>query len=177
MYDIYTPLVDEKIEVTIDEAKEHVLEGLKPLGEEYNSILQKAYNERWIDWLETKGKRSGAYSSGSYLTRPYILMNWNDNIDNLFTLAHELGHSLHSYYTHQNQNKRYGSYSIFVAEVASTANEALLNDYLLKTLEDKNKKLYLLNNFLKDSEQHFSVKQCSLNLSMKFINVTKMVKH
>ena len=148
MYDIYTPLVDEKIEVTIDEAKEHVLEGLKPLGEEYNSILQKAYNERWIDWLETKGKRSGAYSSGSYLTRPYILMNWNDNIDNLFTLAHELGHSLHSYYTHQNQNKRYGSYSIFVAEVASTANEALLNDYLLKTLEDKNKKLYLLNNFL-----------------------------
>lgn len=140
--------MDEKIEVTIDEAKEHVLEGLKPLGEEYNSILQKAYNERWIDWLETKGKRSGAYSSGSYLTRPYILMNWNDNIDNLFTLAHELGHSLHSYYTHQNQNKRYGSYSIFVAEVASTANEALLNDYLLKTLEDKNKKLYLLNNFL-----------------------------
>ncbi len=148
MYDIYTPLVDAKIEVSIEEAKEHVLKGLAPLGEEYNSILQKAYDERWIDWIETKGKRSGAYSSGGYLTRPYILMNWNDNIDNMLTLAHELGHSLHSYYTHANQNKRYGSYSIFVAEVASTANEALLNDYMLNTLEDKNEKLYVLNNFL-----------------------------
>ncbi|MGP4073907.1 oligoendopeptidase F [Piscibacillus sp. B03] len=148
MYDIYAPLVDEKISVTIDEAKDYVLKGLKPLGEEYTNILQKAYDERWIDWLETKGKRSGAYSSGSYLTNPYILMNWQDNVDNMFTLAHELGHSLHSYYTRENQSPRYGDYSIFVAEVASTANEALLNDYLLKTLDDKKKKLYLLNNFL-----------------------------
>ncbi|MGM8214653.1 oligoendopeptidase F [Bacillaceae bacterium W0354] len=148
MYDIYTPLVDEKIEVTIDEAKEYVLKGLAPLGEEYTNILKQAYDERWIDWVENKGKRSGAYSSGSYLTNPYILMNWQDNIDNLFTLAHELGHSLHSYYTRKNQKPRYGDYSIFVAEVASTANEALLSDYLLKTLDDKQKKLYLLNNFL-----------------------------
>ncbi len=133
MYDIYTPLVDEKISVSIDEAKDYVLKGLAPLGDDYTGILQKAYKERWIDWLETKGKRSGAYSSGSYLTNPYILMNWQDNVDNMFTLAHELGHSLHSYYTRENQSPRYGDYSIFVAEVASTANEALLNDYLLKT--------------------------------------------
>ncbi|TFB22012.1 oligoendopeptidase F [Filobacillus milosensis] len=148
MYDIYTPLVDEKIKVTIDEAKDYVLKGLAPLGEEYTSIVQKAYDERWIDWIETKGKRSGAYSSGSYLTNPYILMNWQDNVDNTFTLAHELGHSLHSYYTRKYQSPRYGDYSIFVAEVASTTNEALLNDYMLKTLDDKKKKLYLLNNFL-----------------------------
>ncbi|GEL77149.1 oligoendopeptidase F [Tenuibacillus multivorans] len=148
MYDIYAPLVDEKIDITIDEAKEHVVKGLAPLGEEYTSIVQKAYENRWIDWLETKGKRSGAYSSGSYLTNPYILMNWQDNVDNMFTLAHELGHSLHSYYTRSNQEPRYGDYSIFVAEVASTANEALLNDYMLNTLDDKKKKLYLLNNFL-----------------------------
>ncbi|MDQ0351785.1 oligoendopeptidase F [Alkalibacillus filiformis] len=148
MYDIYTPLVDEKIKVTIDEAKDYVLKGLEPLGEEYTSIVQQGYEERWIDWLETKGKRSGAYSSGGYLTNPYILMNWQDNVDNLFTLAHELGHSLHSYYTRKYQEPRYGDYSIFVAEVASTANEALLNDYLLKTLDEKKKRLYLLNNFL-----------------------------
>ncbi|WP_188208330.1 oligoendopeptidase F [Alkalibacillus aidingensis] len=148
MYDIYAPLVDEKIEVTIDEAKEYVLNGLAPLGEEYTSIVKKGYDQRWIDWIETKGKRSGAYSSGGYLTNPYILMNWQDNVDNLFTLAHELGHSLHSYYTRENQKPRYGGYSIFVAEVASTANEALLNDYLLKTLDSKKQRLYLLNNFL-----------------------------
>ncbi|MDV2582711.1 oligoendopeptidase F [Alkalibacillus haloalkaliphilus] len=148
MYDIYTPLVDEKIKVTIDEAKDYVIKGLEPLGEEYTSIVQQGYEERWIDWLETKGKRSGAYSSGGYLTNPYILMNWQDNVDNLFTLAHELGHSLHSYYTRKYQEPRYGDYSIFVAEVASTANEALLNDYLLKTLDEKKKRLYLLNNFL-----------------------------
>lgn len=114
MYDIYTPLVDEKISVSIDEAKDYVLKGLAPLGDDYTGILQKAYKERWIDWLETKGKRSGAYSSGSYLTNPYILMNWQDNVDNMFTLAHELGHSLHSYYTRENQSPRYGDYSILL---------------------------------------------------------------
>ncbi|WP_027962926.1 oligoendopeptidase F [Halalkalibacillus halophilus] len=148
MYDIYAPLVDEKIEVSIEEAKEYVVEGLAPLGKEYTDIVKKGYEERWFDWEETKGKRSGAYSSGAYLTNPYILMNWQDNVDNLFTLAHELGHSLHSYYTRKYQAPRYGDYSIFVAEVASTANEALLNDYLLKRLDDKKKRLYLLNNFL-----------------------------
>ncbi|MBM7554021.1 oligoendopeptidase F [Thalassobacillus pellis] len=149
MYDLYTPLVkDVDMDVSYEEAKGLVLEGLEPLGEEYTGIIKKGYQNRWIDVEENKGKRSGAYSSGHYGTHPYILLNWQDNINNLFTLAHELGHSLHSYYTFENQPYRYGNYSIFVAEVASTCNEALLNDHLLKVTEDDKKKMYLLNNFL-----------------------------
>ncbi|MFD1017869.1 oligoendopeptidase F [Thalassobacillus hwangdonensis] len=149
MYDLYTPLVkDVEMKVSYDEAKDLVLKGLEPLGEEYTSIVAEGYENRWIDVDENKGKRSGAYSSGHYGTNPYILMNWQDNVNNLFTLAHELGHSLHSYYTREEQPYRYGNYSIFVAEVASTCNEALLNDYLLKETEDEKKKLYLLNHFL-----------------------------
>nr|WP_304952158.1 oligoendopeptidase F [Virgibacillus sp. MSP4-1] len=149
MYDLYVPLIDDvDMEVKYDEAKEYVLNGLAPLGEEYQKILEQGFESRWIDVEENKGKRSGAYSSGVYGTNPYILLNWQDNINNLFTLAHELGHSLHSYYTHKHQPFRYGNYSIFVAEVASTCNEALLNDYLLKNTNDKREKLYLLNHFL-----------------------------
>ena len=149
MYDLYTPLVkDVDMKIPFEEAKDIVLKGLKPLGDEYNKILQEGFNNRWIDVEENVGKRSGAYSSGSYGTNPYVLLNWHDSIDNTFTLAHELGHSLHSYYTRKNQPFVYGNYSIFVAEVASTCNEALLNDYLLKTIKDKNEKLYILNNFL-----------------------------
>ncbi|MBA2174480.1 oligoendopeptidase F [Halobacillus locisalis] len=149
MYDIYTPLVkDAELEVSYEEAKDLVLKGLQPLGEEYVNIVKEGFENRWIDVEENKGKRSGAYSSGHYGTNPYILMNWQDNVNNLFTLAHELGHSLHSYYTHQNQPYRYGNYSIFVAEVASTCNEALLNDYMLKNTKSEKEKLYLLNNFL-----------------------------
>ncbi|GAA0491913.1 oligoendopeptidase F [Salinibacillus aidingensis] len=149
MYDLYVPLIDDvDMEVKYDEAKEYVLNGLAPLGEEYQEILKQGFESRWIDVEENKGKRSGAYSSGVYGTNPYILLNWQDNINNLFTLAHELGHSLHSYYTHKHQPFRYGNYSIFVAEVASTCNEALLNDYLLKNTNDKREKLYLLNHFL-----------------------------
>lgn len=149
MYDLYAPLIkDVKMEVTYDEAREHVLKGLAPLGEEYQSILKEGFENRWVDVHENKGKRSGAYSSGAYGTNPYILMNWQDNVNNLFTLAHEFGHSVHSYYTRKTQPYPYGSYSIFVAEVASTCNEALLNDYLLKTINDEQKRLYLLNHFL-----------------------------
>ncbi|MBD8067515.1 oligoendopeptidase F [Bacillus sp. PS06] len=149
MYDLYTPLVkDVKMEVTYSEAKEYILEGLKPLGEDYLNVLKEGFENRWVDVHENKGKRSGAYSSGAYGTNPYILMNWQDNVNNLFTLAHEFGHSVHSYYTRQNQPYTYGNYSIFVAEVASTCNEALLNDYLLKTIDDDKKRLYLLNHFL-----------------------------
>ncbi|XYG88102.1 oligoendopeptidase F [Heyndrickxia coagulans] len=149
MYDLYTPLVqDADMEVTYEKAKEIVLDGLHPLGEEYRSILQQAFENRWIDVVENKGKRSGAYSSGAYGTNPYILLNWQDNIDNVFTLAHELGHSVHSYYTRKNQPYPYGDYSIFVAEVASTCNEALLNDYLLKTIKDEKQRIYLLNHYL-----------------------------
>ncbi|RSD29416.1 oligoendopeptidase F [Mesobacillus subterraneus] len=149
MYDLYTPLVkNAKMEIPYEEAKEYVLKGLEPLGEEYNSILKEGFENRWVDVYENKGKRSGAYSSGAYGTNPYILMNWQDNVNNLFTLAHEFGHSLHSYYTRKTQPYPYGSYSIFVAEVASTCNEALLNDYMLKTIDDEQKRLYLLNHYL-----------------------------
>lgn len=149
MYDLYTPLVkDVKMEISYDEAKEIVLKGLEPLGEEYINVLKEGFDNRWIDVHENKGKRSGAYSSGSYGTNPYILLNWQNNVNNLFTLVHELGHSVHSYYTRKTQPYPYGNYSIFVAEVASTCNEALLNDYLLKTIDDEQKRIYLLNHYL-----------------------------
>lgn len=149
MYDIYTPLVkDVEMKVSYEEAKDYVTKGLAPLGSDYASILKEGFENRWIDVEENKGKRSGAYSSGAYGTNPYILMNWQDNVNNTFTLAHELGHSVHSYYTRKHQPFRYGNYSIFVAEVASTTNEALLNDYLLKNLDDEKQKLYILNHFL-----------------------------
>ncbi|MDF0727929.1 oligoendopeptidase F [Cytobacillus sp. S13-E01] len=149
MYDLYTPLVkDVKMEVKYEEAKEYLIKGLAPLGEDYLHVLQEGLDNRWVDVQENKGKRSGAYSSGTYGTNPYILMNWQNNVNNLFTLAHEFGHSVHSYYTRNNQPYPYGNYSIFVAEVASTCNEALLNDYLLKTIDDEKEKLYLLNHYL-----------------------------
>ncbi|MBS4218008.1 oligoendopeptidase F [Bacillus sp. FJAT-49711] len=149
MYDLYTPLVkDVKMEIPYDEAKQLVIDGLAPLGEEYANILREGFKNRWVDVLENKGKRSGAYSSGAYGTNPYILMNWQDNVNNLYTLAHEFGHSVHSYYTRKTQPYPYGDYSIFVAEVASTCNEALLGDYMLKRTDDKQEQLYLLNHYL-----------------------------
>ncbi len=149
MYDLYTPLVkDVNMKYSYESAQNHILKGLAPLGEEYVSRLKEGFNNRWIDVEENKGKRSGAYSSGAYGTNPYILMNWQDNLNNVFTLAHELGHSLHSYYTRENQAFRYGDYSIFVAEVASTCNEALMNEYMIQETTDDKEKLFLLNHFL-----------------------------
>ncbi|MEC5423596.1 oligoendopeptidase F [Virgibacillus sp. C22-A2] len=149
MYDLFTPLVkDVDMKIPYEEAQQHVLKSLSPLGSAYVDIVKEGYENRWIDVEENKGKRSGAYSSGSYGTNPYILLNWQDNVNDMFTLTHELGHSVHSYYTRKSQPFRYGNYSIFVAEVASTCNEALLNDYMLKQMDDEKKKLYLLNHFL-----------------------------
>ncbi|GAY75873.1 oligoendopeptidase F [Sporolactobacillus inulinus] len=149
MYDLYAPLVpNAKIKVTYDEAKEIVLKALAPLGEDYLDSIRDGFKKRWIDVRETQNKRSGGYSGGSYGTMPYILLNWQDNIDSMFTLAHELGHSMHSYYSRTSQPYPYSDYSIFVAEVASTCNEALLNHYLLNHTDDKKRKLYLLNNQL-----------------------------
>ncbi|MFA9555805.1 oligoendopeptidase F [Evansella sp. AB-rgal1] len=149
MYDLYTPLVkDVDMKIPYEEAKGFVKKGVEALGKEYVSIVEEGFNNRWVDVEENVGKRSGAYSSGAYGTMPYILMNWQDNVNNLFTLAHEFGHSVHSYYTRKHQPYPYANYSIFVAEVASTCNEALLNDHLLKVTEDKQKRLYLLNHFL-----------------------------
>ncbi|MCP2033301.1 oligoendopeptidase F [Planomicrobium sp. HSC-17F08] len=149
MYDMYTPLVKEvKMEIPYEKATHTMLSGLSALGEEYTGIVEQGINNRWVDVKENKGKRSGAYSSGAYGTNPYILMNWQDNVDNLFTLAHEFGHSVHSYYTRASQPYVYGDYSIFVAEVASTTNEALLNEYMVKTTEDDQERIYLLNHWL-----------------------------
>ncbi len=149
MWDLYTPLVKEtKMEIPYENAKDIMLKSFAPLGEEYVSIAKKGLEDRWVDVLENKGKRSGAYSSGAYGTNPYILMNWQNNVNNLFTLAHEFGHSLHSYYSRKSQPFVYGNYSIFVAEVASTCNEALLNEYMLKTIDDEQKRIYLLNYWL-----------------------------
>lgn len=149
MYDLYTPMVESvHLEYTYEQAQNLIIKALAPLGEAYQQLLEKAFAERWIDVYENVGKRSGAYSSGTYGTTPYILMNWQNNLDNVYTLAHELGHSMHSYYTRSTQPYVYGDYSIFVAEIASTTNENLLTDYLLKTEKDPKVKAYVLNHYL-----------------------------
>ncbi|MBW9322231.1 oligoendopeptidase F [Enterococcus casseliflavus] len=149
MYDVYTPILGEApIRYTYEEAVEKAKEALKPLGEEYLAVVEEAFSNRWIDVVENKGKRSGAYSSGAYDTLPYILMNWNDRLDQLFTLVHEMGHSVHSYFTRNNQPYAYGDYSIFLAEIASTTNENILTEYMLQTETDPRVKAYVLNHFL-----------------------------
>ncbi|MDT2829934.1 oligoendopeptidase F [Vagococcus carniphilus] len=149
MYDMYTPILGEApIKHSYEEAKEISLKGLAPLGEEYLEIVKEAYSDRWIDVIENKGKRSGAYSSGSYDTKPYILLNWHDSLNHLYTLVHEMGHSVHSYYTRKTQPYVYGDYSIFLAEIASTTNENLLTEYLLKTETDPKVRAFVLNHYL-----------------------------
>lgn len=147
MYDIYTPLVDIDISIPYLEGKKIVFEALKPLGDKYLSDLKKAFSEKWIDIYPNKGKKSGAYSWGSYDTKPYVLLNYNDTIDSVSTMAHELGHSMHTYYSKE-QNYFNSQYSIFLAEIASTVNETLLNDYLYKNAKTKEEKIYYLTNFL-----------------------------
>lgn len=137
-YDIYAPIVeDDKKVITFEEAKETVKEALKPLGEEYISHLQKGFDSRWIDVYENEGKRSGAYSWGVYGTHPYVLLNHKDDLNSMFTLAHEMGHALHSFYSDENQNYVDAGYKIFVAEVASTCNESLLMQYLLNKCDEE----------------------------------------
>lgn len=149
MYDLYNPLTGEaSLSYTFEEAKEETLKGLTPLGEEYAEVLKTAFEDRWIDVVENSGKRSGAYSSGAYDTNPYILLNWHDSLNHLYTLVHELGHSVHSYFTRSNQPYVYGDYSIFLAEIASTTNENILTDYLLKNTTDPKDKAYVLNHYL-----------------------------
>jgi len=149
MHDIYAPLVGEaKIEIPYQEAKEMILTALAPLGVDYVNHARAGFNQGWVDVFENRGKRSGAYSSGSYSTKPFILMNYDNTLNSASTLAHELGHSMHSFYSKTNQPPSKASYPIFLAEVASTINEALLNDYLLKTTQDKQKRLYIINEYL-----------------------------
>lgn len=145
MYDLYTPLVkDVKFEMPYDEAKDWMLKALAPMGEEYLNVIKEGLDNQWVDVYENKGKRSGAYSSGAHLTNPFILLNWSDTVSDLYTLVHEFGHSAHSYFSRKNQPSNSSDYSIFVAEVASTCNEALLSDYMDKHLDDEHR-LLLLN--------------------------------
>ena len=149
MYDVYVPICDEaEVEYTFDEARDIVLAALKPMGEEYLNIAKSAFTDGWIDVMENRGKTSGAYSSGVYGTKPFILLNYQNNLDSVFTLAHELGHSMHSYYSNHNQPYVYSDYEIFVAEVASTVNETLLLRYLLSKETDAKRRLRLVNYYL-----------------------------
>jgi oligoendopeptidase F len=151
MYDLYVPIVKETAdEISYAEACDAVVTALAPLGENYTSILTQAFKERWIDVYETPGKRGGAYSGGGYNTRPFILLNFQNKRDSMYTLAHELGHSMHSYFSRSHQPFQYGDYTIFVAEVASTLNEGLLTEYLLRTTEDPTVRLAILNHSLED---------------------------
>ena len=152
LYDRSVSIVKgEPLKFTFEEARDIVLEAVKPMGEEYVNDMKKAFTERWIDVYPNKGKRSGAYSWGGYTTKPFVLLNFDGTLNDVYTLIHELGHSMHSYYTRKNQPYVYGDYSIFVAEVASTCNEALLTEYLYNKFEkegNKNGMLRVLNQAL-----------------------------
>ncbi|WP_075678783.1 oligoendopeptidase F [Roseburia sp. 831b] len=149
MYDIYTPMIpDAAKKISFEEAKETVLKALAPLGEDYVNKVKEGFENRWIDVYENEGKRSGAYSAGAYGTHPFVLLNYNESLDDMFTLAHEMGHAMHSYYSNEAQPYIYSQYKIFVAEVASTCNEVLLMEYLLKNTTDKKERAYLLNHYL-----------------------------
>lgn len=148
MYDMYTPLSDTDYKFTYEEALNKAEETLTVLGEDYISRVKRAFSERWIDVYENQGKRSGAYSGGSYDTNAFMLLNWQDTLDNLFTLVHETGHSMHSSYTRETQPYVYGDYSIFLAEIASTTNENILTEKLLAEVEDDATRFAILNHFL-----------------------------
>lgn len=148
-YDVYTPLIpDVDRKIPYEEAVKTVYDSLSPLGEDYRKILKEGFENRWIDVYQNEGKRSGAYSAGSYATHPYVLLNYSGTLDSQFTLAHEMGHALHSYHSNKRQNVLDADYVIFVAEVASTCNEALLMEYLLNKTTDKKERAYLINHFL-----------------------------
>ncbi|OUQ85577.1 oligoendopeptidase F [Brevibacillus brevis] len=149
MYDLYVPIVPETdMKIPYDQAVSTIKEALHPLGEEYSRILDEGFSNGWIDVHENEGKTSGAYSWGAYTSHPFVLMNYQDNVNNMFTLAHEMGHALHSYYSNHAQPYTYADYKIFVAEVASTLNEALLMNHLLETTTDKKQRMYLINHYL-----------------------------
>lgn len=148
MYDLYAPIVsDVDMKISFEEAKDTVYKALSVMGDEYLAVLKKGFDERWIDVYENEGKTSGAYSAGARV-HPYVLLNHKDTLNCMFTLAHEMGHAIHSYYSNSTQPVVYSDYKIFVAEVASTCNEALLMQYLLKNTQDKKQRAYLINYFL-----------------------------
>jgi oligoendopeptidase F len=149
MYDLYCTMVESvEMKISYEEAQELVKKATLPLGEGYQKLLDRAFSERWIDVYENKGKTTGAYSCGVHGVHPYVLLNYTDTLDDAFTLAHELGHAMHSYYSSEAQDYANHNYRILVAEVASTVNEVLLTRYLLKTEQDPAKRAYILNHFL-----------------------------
>lgn len=149
MYDIYVDIISERAkDIPFEQGKKMVFDALSPLGEQYLNDLEKAFTERWIDKYPSVGKKSGAYSWGCYDTYPYLLLNYDNTTDSVSTMAHELGHSMHSYYSNQYQNSFNCNYPIFLAEIASTVNEVLLNDYLYKTASTKEEKILYLTEFL-----------------------------
>lgn len=148
MYDIYVPLSEMDMTFTYEAALDKAEEVLAIFGRDYAERVHRAFRERWIDVRVNKGKRSGAYSGGSYDTNAFILLNWQDTLDNLFTLVHETGHSLHSTFTRENQPYVYGDYSIFLAEIASTTNENILTEMLLKEVNDEKQRFAILNHYL-----------------------------
>jgi oligoendopeptidase F len=146
MYDMYVPIVPEyEMKVSFEQARDWVVAACQPLGERYVDVLKTAFTDRWIDIYENRGKRSGAYSGGCYDSLPYILLNYQGTLDHVFTLAHELGHSMHTYLANQTQSPRFAEYPIFIAEIASTLNEMLLLKYLLGKADDPKFRAYLLN--------------------------------
>ena len=156
MYDLYVPMVsDFNMNIDYEEAKQIVIKGLAPLGEDYINELKGGLSGGWIDVYENEGKRTGAYSWGAYGTHPYVLLNHQNDLNSVFTLAHEMGHALHTYYSDANQPYIYAGYKIFVAEVASTCNEALLVNYLIKNSKSENEKKYLINYFLEQFRTTF----------------------
>ena len=171
-YDVYTPLVaDVDKKIPYAEAKQTIYNALAPLGDDYRKVLQEGFDNRWIDVYQNEGKRSGAYSAGAAI-HPYVLMNYSGTLDSQFTLAHEMGHALHSYYSNKTQNPIDADYVIFVAEVASTCNEALLMEYLLGKTTDKKERAYLINHFL---EQFKSTLYRQTMFAEFELNIGKMV--
>lgn len=175
-YDLYVSLFSENKSktYTFEESQEIILEALKPLGDNYNNSLLKSFKGRWLDVFETKSKRNGAYSSGStFGVHPYILLNWNSLLNDVFTLAHELGHNMHSYYTGLNQPYPYANYTIFVAEVASTFNESLLLDYLIKNSKNDTEKLFLLEKYLNNITTTFYRQTMFAEYEMKIYDLAE----
>ena len=171
-YDVYTPLVsDVDKKISYSDAKQTIYDALAPLGDGYRKVLQEGFDNRWIDVYQNEGKRSGAYSAGAAV-HPYVLMNYSGTLDSQFTLAHEMGHALHSYYSNKTQNPIDADYVIFVAEVASTCNEALLMEYLLDKTTDKKERAYLINHFL---EQFKSTLYRQTMFAEFELNIGKMV--
>jgi oligoendopeptidase F len=156
VYDLYVPLVpDVKFDVSFEKARENVLAGLKPMGQEYLDTFRKSLSGGWVDVYETEGKTAGAYNWGTYHSHPFVLLNWTNTLDDEFTLAHEMGHAMHSYFTNTHQPFVYGNYATFVAEVASTTNEAVLVNYLLSQDMTKTQRMYLLNHLLEQIRTTF----------------------